>query len=412
MYRLFQPFDSMRRRMQSYAAHDAAVAPADQRGLIIAKSFYFVFFAAIGCIAPFFNIYLAAQGLDGVQIGWLGSIPPLIALVSNPFWGMVADRWKAQRMVLAVCAFIAGWVSLFFMGVSGFWPIMVLVILLFFFRAPIPAIMDSAVMSIVARTGKTYGRQRLWGSIGFVLASVGLGRLISGDNLDMIFWLHAILLGGVLFVLAFLLPIERFAGNVNLAAGLRTLSRRRSYVGFLLGMILMGIASAGYINFLGLHILALGGTSALVGVAYASSAVTEIPVMFLGARWFSKFSNAQLITVGMSIFIVSWAIVGAMASPWAAIAAAGLVGIGYGFFWVAVVGFASENAPEGMRSTAQAIVGAAQGGLGWGLGALWAGFLWDWGGGTSVFWSSAVFVAVGLLIFRLGLRPTASSAAD
>ena len=396
----------MRRRVLTYTVQDATISRADQRGLLIAKSFYFIFFAAIGCIAPFFNIYLDAQGLNGVQIGWLGSIPPLIALVSNPFWGMVADRWKAQRLVLSICALIAGWASLFFLSVTEFWPIMAVVIVLFFFRAPIPAILDSAVMAMVTRTGKTYGRQRLWGSVGFVLASVGLGRVITASQLDLIFWLHALLLGGVLFVLTFMLPIERFTGNVNLLGGLAALSRQRSYVGFLLAMVMMGMASAGYINFLGLHIVALGGANTLVGVAYAASAVTEIPVMFLGARWFSKFSNAQLITIGMSIFIASWTMVGAMRSPWAAIGAAAMVGIGYGFFWVAVVGFASESAPEGMRSTAQAIVGAAQGGLGWGLGALWAGFLWDWGGGSTVFWSSATIVAVGLVIFRLGLRTT------
>ncbi|MCB0159726.1 MAG: MFS transporter [Caldilineaceae bacterium] len=392
--------------MLTYTVQDATISRADQRGLLIAKSFYFIFFAAIGCIAPFFNIYLDAQGLNGVQIGWLGSIPPLIALVSNPFWGMVADRWKAQRLVLSICALIAGWASLFFLSVTEFWPIMAVVIVLFFFRAPIPAILDSAVMAMVTRTGKTYGRQRLWGSVGFVLASVGLGRVITASQLDLIFWLHALLLGGVLFVLTFMLPIERFTGNVNLLGGLAALSRQRSYVGFLLAMVMMGMASAGYINFLGLHIVALGGANTLVGLAYAASAVTEIPVMFLGARWFSKFSNAQLITIGMSIFIASWTMVGAMRSPWAAIGAAAMVGIGYGFFWVAVVGFASESAPEGMRSTAQAIVGAAQGGLGWGLGALWAGFLWDWGGGSTVFWSSATIVAVGLVIFRLGLRTT------
>ena len=396
----------MRRRVLTYTVQDATISRADQRGLLIAKSFYFFFFAAIGCIAPFFNIYLDAQGLSGIQIGWLGSIPPLIALVSNPFWGMVADRWKAQRLVLAVCALIAGWVSLFFVAATEFWPIMAVVIVLFFFRAPIPAILDSAVMAMVTRTGKTYGRQRLWGSVGFVLASVGLGRVITASQLDLIFWLHALLLGGVLFVLTFMLPIERFTGNVNLLGGLAALSRQRSYVGFLLAMVMMGMASAGYINFLGLHIVALGGANTLVGLAYAASAVTEIPVMFLGARWFSKFSNAQLITIGMSIFIASWTMVGAMRSPWAAIGAAAMVGIGYGFFWVAVVGFASESAPEGMRSTAQAIVGAAQGGLGWGIGALWAGFLWDWGGGATVFWSSATIVAVGLVIFRLGLRTT------
>jgi PPP family 3-phenylpropionic acid transporter len=62
--------------------------------LLVAKGSYFVFFAAIGCLVPFFNIYLQQKGLTGVEIGWLNSIAPLVALAANPFWGGVADRWQ------------------------------------------------------------------------------------------------------------------------------------------------------------------------------------------------------------------------------------------------------------------------------------------------------------------------------
>ena len=377
---------------------------ADRQGLLTAKLFYLVFFGAIGCIAPFFNIYLESQGLSGVQIGWLGSIPPLVALVSNPFWGTVADRWQVHTKILALCTMIAGLLSLFFIPVRGFWPLMALVILLFFFRAPIPAIADSAVMDMITRTGRSYGRQRLWGSVGFVAASYGLGQLLTTDRLGMIFWLHGLLLAVVLTALAFLLPIQRFAGRVNIIAGLRTLSRQPGYVGFLLAMILMGMGAAGYINFLGLHILALGGSEAQVGLAYAAGAATEIPVMFLGARWFARYANSSLITFGLGIFVLSWLLVGSMPGPVAVIAAVAFVGIGYGFFWVAVVGFANERAPDGMRATAQSTVGAAQGGLGWGLGAVVAGYIWQYADGSAVFWTSAAFVTLALVVFRVGLR--------
>ncbi len=372
--------------------------------MLIAKVFYFVFFAAIGILAPYFNVYLESLGLSGVQIGWLASVPPIIALLANPFWGALSDRFHAQTAVLAGCALITGLTAFLFIPASGFWPLMMLVIVLYFFRAPIPAIADSAVMTIVSRTGVSYGRQRLWGSVGFVLTSFGLGTLFTLSNLSMIFILYGLAVGVILFALSFKMPIERFPGQVSLIAGVRTLARQRSYLGFLLSMVLAGIGSGGYFNFLGLNILELGGTQAQVGMAYGASALAEIPIMFLGARWFHRYGNAGLITFGLSIFTLGWGTVALMTSPVSLILAATLVGFGYGFFWVAVVGFANETAPKGMSATAQATVGAAQGGLGWGLGAIIGGTLWDLTSGSAVFWASALFGLAAIVVFRIGLR--------
>jgi len=366
--------------------------------------FYFVFFAAIGILAPYFNVYLESLGLSGVQIGWLASVPPIVALLANPFWGALSDRFHAQTAVLAGCALITGLTAFLFIPASGFWPLMVLVIVLYFFRAPIPAIADSAVMTIVSRTGVSYGRQRLWGSVGFVITSFGLGTLFTLSNLSMIFLLYGLAVGVILFALSFKMPIERFPGQVSLIAGFRTLARQRSYLGFLLSMVLAGIGSGSYFNFLGLNILELGGTQAQVGMAYGASALAEIPIMFLGARWFHRYGNAGLITFGLSIFTFGWVVIALMTSPVSLILAAMLVGIGYGFFWVAVVGFANETAPKGMSATAQATVAAAQGGLGWGLGAIIGGILWDLTSGSAVFWASALAGMAAILVFRIGLR--------
>ena len=60
--------------------------------LWVAKLYYLIFFTAIGAIAPFFNVYLGAQGLSGTEIGLIGSLPPIMALLANPFWGAVAAR--------------------------------------------------------------------------------------------------------------------------------------------------------------------------------------------------------------------------------------------------------------------------------------------------------------------------------
>ncbi|HXV99144.1 MAG TPA: MFS transporter, partial [Anaerolineae bacterium] len=174
-------------------------------GLLVAKSYYLLYFAAIGCLL-FFNIYLKQIGLSGVEIGWIGSLAPLIALVANPFWGAVADRWQIHRWVLATCTFVAGLVTLFFLQVSSFWALMGLVMALSFFRTPINSIVDSTVMDMVKRTNSSYGQQRMWGTVGFVLATFGLGQWLTPANLTIIFWLHGALLGLACTGLSLLLP--------------------------------------------------------------------------------------------------------------------------------------------------------------------------------------------------------------
>ena len=71
---------------------------------------------------------------------------------------------------------------------------------------------------------------------------------------------------------------------------------------------------------------------------------------------------------------------------------------------MAVVAFANESAPPGLRATGQSLVGAAQGGLGWALGAICGGLLWDAAGGTVVLGLASLIMLVGALVFAVGQR--------
>jgi len=367
--------------------------------LWVAKLYYLVFFSAIGAIAPFFNIYLSSQGLSGAQIGLLGSIPPIVALLANPFWGAVADRWQIHQRVLAICALGAGLLSFPFLWATGFWPLLLLVAVMIFFRSPVPALLDSAVMDMVGKTGASYGRQRLFGSIGFVVFSYGLGQMLTARNLDAIFWLHGLLLAGVCTLLGLMLPIERVAQRPNLLAGLGQLWRRPGYPNFLIMNVLMGAGAASFIGFIGLHILALGGAEAEVGMVYALNAVTEIPIMFAGAWILARFRPSQLIVAGLIGFAAVYTIMAMATSPVTILAAAPLLGVLYACFWLAVVNYASQSAPDGLRATGQGLVGAAQAGLGWSIGAVMGGMLWDAFGGSVVLMTAAGLMVSAALVY-------------
>lgn len=366
--------------------------------------FYFAFFGAIGSLIPYLNVYFAQQGLTGTQIGWLGSIAPLIALVANPFWGTVADRYQVHRKVLALCALASGIVSIFFLTVQTFVPLLILVTVLSFFRTPIASILDSSVLDLVRKTGNHYGRQRMWGSVGFVLATFGLGQLLDLEDYTVMFWLHAGLLGIVCFALSFAMPVGAREGAVNIRHGIQTLLRHRPYVMFLVSMALLGISTSCYVNFVGLHLLELGGHERLIGFAWAANGIAEIPMMFLSGRWFARFRYGRLILLGFVGYTIVWLVMATASVPQQIIVGSFMTGLCYGMVWVAAVNYAARAAPPGLSATAQALIGAVQSGIGWSIGAVVAGYLWDGLGGPAVFYTAAIATTLAIILFWFGDR--------
>jgi PPP family 3-phenylpropionic acid transporter len=267
-------------------------------------------------------------------------------------------------------------------------------------------------MAMVTRAGTSYGRQRLFGSLGFVVASYSLGQLVTARSLDLIFWVQAILFGLGCGGLSLLLPLEAGRKQIRLVHGLRILAQRRSYLVFLAMNVLMGMGAAGFITFVGLQIMALGGSEQQVGLGFALNSIAEIPVMFVGGQLLARFSLRKLIVVPLLVFSVVY--VGVALAPTAVVVLSllPLLGLSYGIFLPAVVTFASKAAPAGLEATGQALMGAAQGGLGWALGALLSGFLWDVVGDTAVFLMAAVAMAAAALIFLVGLRAASAAQRD
>jgi PPP family 3-phenylpropionic acid transporter len=383
-----------------------------ERGMWAAKMYYFSFFAALGAIAPYFNIYLQQRGLSGTEIGLLGSLGPLISMAANPFWGTMADRFQVHQLVLALCVLVAGILTVPFIWVEGFVPILLLLLAMIFFRTPVPALLDTAVMGMIERNGASYGRQRLFGSIGFLLTSYGLGQVMAADNLDLVFWVHGVLLAVGCTILSFLLPFHRHVGEhtASMWQALRVLVGQRPYLSFLILNVFFGFGSACFINFVGLRLLSLGGTNAQVGLAFALNAVTEIPVLFLGARLSALFGTSKLIVIGVLGLAASYIFAGLAPSPEWILVSMAMVGFFSGAFWMSLVAYANQSAPPRLRATGQSLVGAAQAGVGWAIGGITSGILWDAFGGTVVLVVGGISLIIGAFIFILGQRPTGTQA--
>lgn len=379
------------------------------RALWVARLYYLAFFAALGSIVPFFNVYLQARGLSAPQIGIIASVPPIVALAANPFWGALSDRWQAHRRVLALCAFAAGVISLAFIAVSTFASILLFLCLLSFFRTPISAILDSTVMSIIAVNPEvSYGRQRVFGSFGWIAASLSVGFLVGQVSIYSIFILHALLLAVVCALLSLRLPVQRVTTAINFREGLRNLIRLPEYRSVLILMVLFGAGLAAVSNFISLNVLRLGGAAALIGYVNASAATLEIPVMFMGHLWTRRFSRRAVIIVSMLGIGVIWAAIGAVTNPWWLPLFQAAFGVCFALFWPALVGYTHSNTPDGLHATGQTIAQAGQSGLGWALGSLMSGYLWAWNP-PLLFVTAGALIIMGALLFAAGTRRSSAA---
>ncbi|XP_045613661.1 major facilitator superfamily domain-containing protein 6 [Procambarus clarkii] len=76
--------------------------------LLIAKTFYFFFFSAFGCLFPLMAIYFKQMGMNPLQTGILIGIRPFVEFIAAPFWGSIADRFKKGKLML-LCS-VGSWI--------------------------------------------------------------------------------------------------------------------------------------------------------------------------------------------------------------------------------------------------------------------------------------------------------------
>ncbi|MCX7669181.1 MAG: MFS transporter, partial [Anaerolineae bacterium] len=146
--------------------------------MIRPKASYFFYFAALASLMPFMVLYYAQNGLSAGQIGLLAGALPLVTLVSAPLWGGLADATGRHRALLVLA--IGGSMA----AVFGLWQLpglrwlILFVVLNAFSLASVIPLIDNTVISMLGERRTLYGRQRLWGAVGWGAVAPIAGWLI------------------------------------------------------------------------------------------------------------------------------------------------------------------------------------------------------------------------------------------
>jgi len=366
------------------------------------KALYFFYFSAFGIFATYLNLYYRSIGLSGIQIGWLSAVVPAVAIVSGPLWGLLNDRVGRPRMQLAVAAAGSILVMLAIPVPSALIALLPLAGLYSLFNSTIMPIIDTTTINILGSRRDRYGRQRIWGTVGFILTTWVTGQLTGQLGLRTIFPIYAVVMLGLLAALRFL-PRQRLHLSLRPQGGLVRMVTQPKWLFFSLSLFFLGLSISGMNNFLGISLKMAGGSDRLVGSVWSLAALAEIPVLYFSAYLIRNLGLRRMLVVAFLVYAVRFALYAVMPSPEWALPLSLMHGFTFGLYWVASVMFINRMAPDHLKTTSQGLFLAITY-LANVLGAPFGGAMLDRIGPSALFAVYSGFAFIGLIVLLAGFR--------
>lgn len=356
--------------------------------------YYFLIFGGIGIFWPHYGPFLKdSLGMSAAQASAVYSIGPLMGLMMPAIVGLLADAFRARvwalRVLTAGAAVVfALWLTLPRAAVVIFG----IAILYGFCRAPLTALIDASAFEAARHGSWTYGRIRVWGSVGFLLAAFLGGVLLEhvGVRAMLITTVAGIALAAVC---AWYVPAPPPAANPHVFRAWKQMLREQDLWIYLFACAAHYAASAALDSCFSLYLRDLGHGGTFIGAAWTVGVLAEVGFFWGASRMTARWGADRVLMFALAVGVVRWAALAFVRSPEGIMLLQPLHGITFGCFWVAGTQIARERAPAEAQTAAQGLFGAASS-LGAFTAQLVAGAVYQARGPRTLFLAAAVLSAI------------------
>ena len=367
------------------------------------SGFYFFYFAFVGAMSPYWPLYLQSLSFSAFEIGLLMSLLAVMRMFAPNVWGHLADHYGKRVFIVQIAAFasLAAFAGVFF-G-TGFWVLFFAMALMSFFWSASLPLVEATTLSHLGEQTSRYGSIRLWGSIGFILAVVGLGYALDLIAIGWLPWMvFSMLLGVALFSRH--IPEAEVMPHETDAVSVWKVVRQPQVLALIAACFLMSAAHGPYYTFYSIYLEAHGYTKSAVGWLWAVGVICEIGVFLYMPRLFARFKLEHVLMASFSIAVLRFLMI-----AWGVeyfllvLLAQTLHAATFGAYHASGVALIHRFFKGRHQSKGQAIYNSISFGAGGTFGSLYAGSTWElWG--PSVTYSIAAgcaLVALGLVIWQL-----------
>lgn len=361
---------------------------------------FFFQFAAIGVYFTYLNVYYREAGLSGTQIGLINMSTSLVGMAGVVVWGYLSDWTGQPRLLIATGAVGAIIAAQFIPFLHSFTALLIAGILGSLAGSATSTLVDSTTLVILGERRADYGRYRLGGTIGYILATGSAGFLFDRIGLRSMFPAYGVVMA-LFAATALLLPAMPVHREARSKSAIGAMVRRPAWLLFMVVIFLCWIANSAAILFMGVSLSSMGANQVLIGMAVTIGAVVEIPFMAFSGTLLRYFGSTRLLIFAMVIMVVRFFLLGWMPAPEWAVAINMLNGIAFPLLWVSSVTYANKMAPPGMAGTVQGLLNSSSS-LASVVSSLVTGWLFDGLGPNGLFEVMAFCVLCALILFVTG----------
>eukprot|EP00178_Gracilaria_changii_P008839 TRINITY_DN26427_c0_g1_i1.p2 TRINITY_DN26427_c0_g1~~TRINITY_DN26427_c0_g1_i1.p2 ORF type:complete len:443 (-),score=112.64 TRINITY_DN26427_c0_g1_i1:54-1382(-) len=409
------------------AASPPVAAAAGRRPLLALKLWYLFYFGA-QFTQLFLPLILAKEmHFAPSVIGYLMAARRIIIFVGAPLFTWLCDVTLQHRTLLIIAHSAYYMCTLWLSQSYALRSVLAVIVLRELCVSGCEPTVNNAALATLQETPQQqhsgYGVLRLWGSVGWGVASV-LGPYVASTwfdgNLRVILYTQVLIGAFVLYLVAFQLDLSRqlfqrqtlrkqmMANGRSNAQLMRALLRSAEVMYCMAAVFIQGVVLGVFQTTVFLYFSALGVDTRALGLSVLLSCGAEA-VSFLNDSWFWRtFGGAQAgFDYGLlmsSLTMMCYCLVQfAPRRALAFVVVEVMNGGTYALFLSSALQMANQVAPSGMSSTAQGVLSALLYGVGPAVGALLSGVAYERVGAPVVYCALAA-VQMMMLLARRALR--------
>ncbi len=369
-------------------------------------AFFGSYFAYVGLFSPFLSLWLNGRGFSPAEIGVLVSPMQWARVVGPPAWGYLADHSPASRVPR-----IIQWAALAALLSAGlllldwsFWGLFAVLCLMSFFLSGQVPIAESLAMQTSRGDMGVYGRMRVWGSVGFIVAVMAGGLWFDWVGVEALPATMMLVLGLVALTALGLPAREVHAPDLS-GSGVRDMLRQPKVRGFLWASFLMLLAHAPLYTLFSLWLEQNGYSRTQIALFWTLGVLAEILMFRIQRPLFERFGLARAWSSSYAIAAIRFGLIAVSAGNiWVLLLAQLLHAVTFGVHHSASMALVREWFPQAAQARGQALYTMASYGLGGSLGGILAGWVWESVSPQASFALAAAFAGLGWLVARRAAR--------
>ncbi|MGZ5051501.1 MAG: MFS transporter [Methylobacter sp.] len=361
------------------------------------SGFYFFYFATVGAFLPYWGLYLKDRGFNPVEIGELSAMLNGTRIIAPMLWGWIADHTGKNLRIIRIAAFLNAAFFCGFLFVDGYsqfaW---ITLAFSFFWNAALPQF-EAVTLYHLKDESHRYSRIRLWGSIGFIVAVLGVGRLL--DYLPPAIIPLAVTALATMIWLASLTTPAVTVPQHQASAGMKQIMARPELWAFLAVYLLLQLAHAPYYVFYSIYLKHYQYSAGLTGFLWALAVLAEIVLFIYMRRVLKRVSLRTVLLTSVALSVVRWLMIAwGVEYFWVLLSAQLLHAATFAGAHVAAIHFVHRYFGDKHQGKGQALYTSVTFGIGGMVGSYCSGYYWESFGATFVYSTAAALCSVAFVI--------------